>query len=205
MENWKKPIVKWILTAPMLSSEEYQYFSTELERLESDISNMMMTHFITISFDDKSLPLISDVPSLIRGRLNKVYISKYIFNLEQRSSSSGKYSGLHTHILIRVNGVKAVSHIRREFYNSFKKYVENIKYIDVKKLKKDNGVLDYMRGLKSDPAKQDKVKNDKLMREEYNLNLLYESAASVDAANQRESSNMLHDLEEERTAVKQCE
>lgn len=95
---------------------------------------------------------------------------KYVF--EQRGETEIK--GLHCHLLID-RGDKSVSHLKDQFYRSFKAMVGSPKSIDVREVRTQDDydrTLNYMSGHKED-KKMAKVQLDNVMREQYNLKPIY--------------------------------
>lgn len=131
------------------------------------------SYLITISFDDKKVDP-SCLDTIIISKLNaKKKVPWYCFSIEQRSEDINEMRGFHTHIIVNLESPKRPSHLKREFYSAFKSFVENDRFVDVRNIKSDNGVEDYLLGIKKDASKQLKVRVDKFMREKYNFSDIY--------------------------------
>lgn len=139
---------------------------------EQKLHTQSYRYFITISFDDGKLDLLN-LPNYIISKLDKKWITDYVFSIEQRSVDIHKYHGYHTHIYITASDSKrSPAQIKREFYSSFKSLVDNERFIDVKRIIKDNGIEAYLNGLKNQ-EKIPKVINDNNMRKQNFYELIY--------------------------------
>lgn len=104
------------------------------------------------------------------------WISRAYFNIEQRSEElNGPYSGFHVHILVvsetPLKGVKRPAQAHRELYSWFLRLYPsmNKKALDLKTFPMDyfDDKMDYLKGLKDDPDKTEKVLADRQMRLTY--------------------------------------
>lgn len=146
--------------------EEYRKMAENIRKLPDTSMNKF---FVTVSFDDTKVTPETLVKEISR-RLARKWVHQYQFCIEQRGERIDDYHGYHTHILICSNvQSKSVVHIKREVASWFKSMISGPQYVDVKKVTQDNGLVNYMTGIKQDPEKDKKVANDVAFRLKYHI------------------------------------
>lgn len=147
-----------------------------------DLKTPQSCHWITFNFDDRKVKdIISSIPDIIKNKIliKRICLRKrYKFSIEQRSEDTGVFRGFHAHLLIEQLKGKAKSHIQREMYSSLKDYLGTKQHIDVRLYKGPQfwqEKTDYLKGTKDDDNKFHKTMVDKLMRNKYQLQEIYES------------------------------
>lgn len=173
------------LTFPMLSRQEYiKAVSAKFIKrmLGEDYGTVpKKCHFITINFHDEKIKnRVSEIPALMEKLIlskKPLQNKKYYYAIEQRSSKRDEYYGFHVHLLIE-KIPRAKGAIIREFFSSLKDYISDKQKIDVnlyKGPKHWRRQLDYLRGIKDDPAKQASTDNNIPFREHYSLLSIYDN------------------------------
>lgn len=156
------------------------------QKLKSDIKKRKDTKYLAfITINPKPETKLSTLQKAINKFLMKEWIEGEVYyTFEQRGTNpdeAGK--GLHCHILLERNGKKP-SHLLRETFNTFKnlygkrpkdKIIENDYKFYGFAYKEDK--INYMKGIKWDEDKQDKINIDKIFREKNNLKLYYKHAS----------------------------
>lgn len=130
--------------------------------------------FITINpSPDSSL---EKFVSTVHKSVTKKWVTYYLYSFEQRGTLDNDYcTGHHCHMLLYREG-KRPSEIAREFRNTFKSFIGNpqhvnIKYISDKDVEK---VTNYIKGIKKDEDKQEKIEADIAFRKLMGLQPYYE-------------------------------
>jgi len=130
--------------------------------------------FITVNIDDdqKLDLLIKQLEKLTK----KVWVTDYIYSIEQRSEIKNEYKGFHSHIYIKRNG-KPPSELTREIRNTFKHLVGNDKAIDIKYDLESSykNRVNYILGIKKDNTKMEKCQIDADFRKSRGLREYYAS------------------------------
>ncbi|AXH77931.1 MAG: putative replication initiation protein [Cressdnaviricota sp.] len=116
---------------------------------------------------------------LLEKSINKKWIDKYYYNIEQRGETLENIgTGLHSHMLIVPSSHKRKSEVHREFHSTFKAIVGNKLHVHIQDFP-DNIIqdkLDYLNGLKWDGEKQTKINMDINFRLNNKLNIIYTNA-----------------------------
>jgi len=129
--------------------------------------------FITINY--KPNTTLEAISKMTTNIVTKKWVSKYYYTFEQRGKTQETCGeGIHTHIILQ-NVDKPMSQIHREIHNTVKNYVGNKLHVDVKQYptKFLSEKIDYIKGLKWDEDKLQKVEMDKLFRLKNNLEIFY--------------------------------
>lgn len=113
--------------------------------------------------------LIKNFIFKIKKACNKVWIKRFMWQLEQRGKTEDDMGmGMHCNILVETNRYKKRSEIQREMYNTFKRMVGNGLHVCIR-CGNDSGNFErYMRGEKEED-KMEAVMIDRTWREELGL------------------------------------
>lgn len=115
---------------------------------------------ITLSFKPNTTP--TDVHNDILSYSMRVNTNLLMLAHEQRGEiieDCGK--GYHIHMVDSKAYKTSKSDVIREAYSTFKKWMDNKTFVDARVIHTDNGVEDYLNGIKQDPSKKSKVEIDK--------------------------------------------
>lgn len=144
-------------------------------------------YFMTINFKP-DLDLDQCLKALDRVA-QRAFIKEYHYSIEQRGSTDlTRGEGIHSHWMVHTS--KPLSEFKRDLFNTLKKYLGNQRHLDVRKypLEYKADKLDYLKGLKWDPEKEDKVKQDILFRQENFLEDIYTNAPTPQVPPQTSST-----------------
>lgn len=161
--------------------ELYEKLSNELKE-KNKTSDPKFAGFITINPKTNDPTIIPELLKLCEKCVQKYWVSKYAYVIEQRSDDPANISGVHAHLLIQ-RDIKP-SHFEREVRSTFKKLVGiPSKHIHISWKRKDwvNDKLEYMKGNKTGEGKDLKIPVDVYMRERYDIKTMYESTPSFNS------------------------
>lgn len=133
---------------------------------------MMDYVFLTINPPDQ-LPY-GKLVSAVKDFTSLCVVDWAYYVFEQRGVQEGMYNGFHTHILFHRD--RRPSEVEKAIYRIFSPLVpddKKIRWWSKSELSEVKNALSYMEGKKDDPAKADKISNDKLMRRDYGLEAMY--------------------------------
>lgn len=147
--------------------------NAKIKKLTKKKKEKLNSYFITVNA--KKDTCIKDLVKCIDKAKTKKWIDSAMYCYEQRSETIEEFKGFHCHMLIIANKKKYKTDIINEFYNTCKsittKNAINCKYV---KTQKDVDQIQlYMRGIKKDKLKQQKIVVDKFFRSKYELQEYY--------------------------------
>lgn len=169
-------------------NEDREYLTEEQENLRQDIelyladkwedytttANML---FVTLSLKDCALSpeVFQGLNATMAKAASKKWIQMIEYTYEQRGETVATMgSGLHIHAIVQCKTTKAPSQAIKEFYSTFKGYMESVRFVNVKKVVPGtlSELRDYIEGIKED-SKLPKVVIDKQMRTKYELKQVF--------------------------------
>jgi hypothetical protein len=136
-------------------------------------------HYFFITVNPKPDVKLDLFMKLLVNFCKRKPITDYIYTIEQRGETIEEVGkGFHAHILVSWD--PAMSKRVRQFCGeTFKRVIgsNNNHIININKIPKEyfKDKIDYMTGLKWDPEKDQKLKIDKIFREQNNILLLYKN------------------------------
>lgn len=142
-----------------------------------DFTTTSNTLFITLSLKDCALSpeLFGGLNATMAKAASKKWIQWIEYAFEQRGETSATMgNGLHIHAIVKAKTSKAPSQAIKEFYSTFKSYMESSRFVNCKKVLPGTltDVRAYIEGDKED-EKLPKVAIDRQMRTKYNLKQVF--------------------------------
>lgn len=166
--------IDW-LSMPESQLKYFKQMVAQLDRLEYQIYKLGQNRkiqFITVNF--KPEVLIPEAMSAVNKFSRRKCLKNVVWSYEQRGECLKTLgNGMHVHIL--TDKVVDITHIKKYAYNSFKKLVGNPKHVDVRQYPYEFRVdkEDYIRGVKWDADKEEKIDMDKIWRKNKGINNFY--------------------------------
>lgn len=128
---------------------------------------------VTVNVDETLCTDIDKFKPLVEKYTKRAFIKNYIYSFEQRGEiDNARGKGIHAHILVRQTATDAAQ-FKRDTKNSFKKVTQHgvhFRYINTDV----DQAIPYIKGIKKDDEKDEKITQDKLWRRENNLEDWYE-------------------------------
>ena len=178
MKNLNKKLIKM-----KLDNNEFMSSQPFLQKLHNEVKErkekLKPFYFITIS--PKPNTDFNDFKDSVESCVNWIFMEEGLYAYEQRGANDEECgNGFHVHIILIKYNVKPKTLLTR-LITKFKKFCEPDKtgsyenVINVKQKRNEflQDKLDYIRGLKHDDDKPDKVYQDKQWRTKLNLQNYY--------------------------------
>lgn len=148
--------------------------------------------YFVINFKD-DIPL-STIMKKMQKACRKVWISRYIWTLEQRGNDEDSMGmGIHGNIVIEVGRYKRPCEAKREMYNTFKHCVGNQMHVCMRRSHDPTNFLKYTLGEKEE-SKMELVEWDRIWRDSLGIEDYY---GDIEFVNEYISDIVEDDEEEE--------
>lgn len=156
-----KKIMEYEMKTGILPDYHYQRY-TEICKITKSYK-----YLITVSFRDDIRPSYELMKTInkYKSKTNIKVVHK-IAHEQRGETEQDMGNGYHIHIYLETYKTWNKQHAIRETYSTFKKFCSGNNYIDVRKIIFDNGIENYLSGLKSGNKLQ-KTIIDKLFIERY--------------------------------------
>lgn len=144
----------------------------------SDRKDQLSSTHIFLTINPKEGVILQDLISKVEKCIKKKWITEFTYSYEQRSEEEATAGhGAHCHIVINRGTEPAKA--KKELKNTFKDIcnVDNPHCLNIQ-FRKGDGVtkaINYIKGTKADPAKQQKLKIDAIWRQQFALQPFYAS------------------------------